>query len=463
MRLLLISPNMEMLPDPVFPLGLAFLSGALRGSRHEHRLLDLCFEDDRAAAMSTAVKDFRPDAVGLSIRNVDNVAYPNFHSYLPFFKEVVSILRRLTHAPIILGGSGYSVMPDGILNHLRADYGIQGEGERSLLLLLDRLEEDLPVSDIPGLLALSQSLPAAPPPCPSSLPAHEVPVPVREQLDSGKYLQLGGMGNIQTKRGCSFSCVYCTYPLIEGRDVRVRPPSAVVAEMEAMKRSGIDAFFVVDDIFNFPPHHAKSICQSILERGLHVRWSCYLHPQFVTESLLEVMKEAGCTSVEFGIDSGSDSQLERLGKSFTRAQVRRTSELCHKVGMPFCHSLIFGGPGEDRQTVRETFDLMEEVAPTAVIAMCGIRLFPGTRLAETASPEDLIFSGETFLEPTFYLARSSRPFLLDALQAHAAKTLNWILPGSNVNIDTRLQSKLRRFGLRGPLWEYMRMRRESKP
>jgi radical SAM superfamily enzyme YgiQ (UPF0313 family) len=463
MRILLISPNTEMLPDPVFPLGLAFLSGALRGTRHEHRLLDLCFEGDFAAALGKAVNEFRPDAVGLSIRNVDNVAYPNFRSYLPFFKQVVSTLRRLTGAPIILGGSGYSVMPHAILDHLQADYGIQGEGERSLPLLLDRMEDDLPIFNIPGLLTLAQTLPAAPPPCPSSLPAHEMPKPVREQLDSGKYLELGGMGNIQTKRGCSFSCVYCTYPLIEGRDVRVRPPSAVVAEMEELSRSGITTFFIVDDIFNFPPHHAKSICQSILERGLAVHWSCYLHPQFVTESLLGTMKAAGCTSVEFGTDSGSDSQLGRLGKSFTRADVRRTSELCHKAGMPFCHSLIFGGPGEDRQTLQETFDLMKEVAPTAVIAMCGIRLFPGTRLAETASPEDLIFSGEGFLEPTFYLARSSRPFLLDALQTHAATNPNWILPGSNVNIDTRLQSKLRRFGLRGPLWEYMQMRRDGNP
>jgi hypothetical protein len=182
----------------------------------------------------------------------------------------------------------------------------------------------------------------------------------------------------------------------------------------------------------------------------------------VTEPLLGAMKEAGCSGVELGIDSGSDTQMARLGKSFTRAQVRRASELCHKTGMPFCHSLVFGGPGEDRQTVEDTFDLMDEVAPTAVIAMCGIRLFPGTRLAETASSEDIVFTGTGFLEPAFFLARSSRPFLLDALQSHAATHSNWILPGSNVNIDTRLQSKLRRFGFKGPLWEYMQMRRDDR-
>jgi hypothetical protein len=103
---------------------------------------------------------------------------------------------------------------------------------------------------------------------------------------------------------------------------------------------------------------------------------------------------------------------------------------------------------------------MEEVSPTAVIAMVGIRLFPGTKLAEIASPRDLILTDETMLEPTFYLAESVRPFVLDLLHAHAEENKHWILPGSNVNIDRKLQEKLRRFGLKGPLWEHMQVRRK---
>jgi radical SAM superfamily enzyme YgiQ (UPF0313 family) len=458
-RILLVSANQERLPDPVFPLGLAYLSGALRETRHPHRLLDLCFEEDCFPAMEKAIAEFDPQAVGLSIRNVDNVAYPNTHSYLPFHRELVKHLRRLTRAIIIVGGSGFSLMPDSILEYLGADYGISGEGERTLPQLLDRLDEDLHAEGLPGIHGASPSPGARAPTAPGCLPAHLLPRPDRTELDRQRYLQLGGMGNIQTKRGCSFSCIYCTYPLIEGREVRLRPPADVVEELALEREWGTDTFFIVDDIFNFPPHHAKSICQGICDAGLKIRWSCYLHPQFVTESLLSVMKDAGCTSVELGIDSGSDDQLKRLGKSFTSSDIRRTSELCRKAGMPFCHSLIFGGPGEDRTTIRETLDLMDEVNPTAIIAMVGIRLFPGTPLADEALHADVIFTGKTFLEPAFYLARSCRPFLLDAIRSHAAEHSNWILPGSGVNIDERLQSKLRKFGLKGPLWEYMRLRR----
>jgi hypothetical protein len=89
----------------------------------------------------------------------------------------------------------------------------------------------------------------------------------------------------------------------------------------------------------------------------------------------------------------------------------------------------------------------------------GIRLFPATSLAQAATREDLILDDEAMLKPTFFLARAVRPFLLEMLQAHAATSRHWILPGSHVNINPKLQEKLRRFGLRGPLWEHMQIRR----
>ncbi|HBD10264.1 MAG TPA: B12-binding domain-containing radical SAM protein [Syntrophobacteraceae bacterium] len=358
----------------------------------------------------------------------------------------------------ILGGSGFSLMPRELLTYLKADYGICGEGERTLPHLLDHIRQGSPITGIPGLISRNSMVPQCLPG--PVLSTQEMLIPCRDRFANEQYLRFGGMGNIQTKRGCSFSCIYCTYPLIEGREVRLRRPGDVVREIEQLCARGISSFFVVDNVFNFPPHHAKSICQEILKRGLKVRWSCYLHPQFVTESLLSVMKDAGCSSVEFGADAGADDHLRRLGKSFSVAEIRRASELCHRVGLSFCHSLVFGGPGEDRNTIRATLDLMEEVSPTAIIAMVGIRLFPGTRLAEFAAPNDRISSDEAMLEPTFYLAETVRPYVLDLLREHAAQQPHWILPGSNVNINLRLQEKLRRFGLKGPLWEHMRVRRK---
>ena len=448
-----------MLPDPVFPLGLAFLSGALEQSSHQHEILDLCFTEDYGEALDQSVAEFAPEIIGLSLRNVDNVAYPNTHSYLPFYRKVISHLRQITSVPIVLGGSGFSLMPWLMLENLQADYGIVGEAEITLVQFLDHLERGQVPDQLAGVVSASSSR-VSQLIAPERFPSEDFLVPWRDKLANEAYLRFGGMGNVQTKRGCGFSCVYCTYPLIEGREVRLRPPKQVGEEIQQLSDQGVDTFFIVDNVFNFPPHHAQSICREIVQRNLQVSWSCYLHPQFVTESLLLLMKEAGCTGVEFGTDTGSDGLLTLLGKSFTTEEVRRASELCHKVGLSFCHSLVFGGPGESRETIRDTLTLMGEVSPTAVIAMVGIRLFPGTRLAEFASSEDLIITDETMLKPTFYLAQAVRPFVLDLLYEHAEENKNWILPGSNVNIDRRLQEKLRRFGLKGPLWEYMQIRRK---
>jgi radical SAM superfamily enzyme YgiQ (UPF0313 family) len=459
MRILLISPNTEMLPDPVFPLGLAFLGGALERSSHEHQVLDLCFVEDYGEALEKAVTDFGPEVIGLSLRNVDNVAYPNTHSYLPFYRKVVSHLKKLTSAPIVLGGSGFSLMPRPIMNDLEADYGIVGEGEIPLILFLDQLELGQSPDKVPGVItAHSNKTPKEI--TPQRFSMQDIIMPRREKLANEAYLRFGGMGNVQTKRGCTFSCVYCTYPLIEGSEIRLRSPKQVGEEIQHLYEQGVDNVFVVDNVFNFPPHHAHSVCKEILQRNLEVKWSCYLNPQFVTESLLSLMKESGCSGVEFGTDAGSDSVLKRLGKSFTTEEIRRASELCHKVGLSSCHSLIFGGPGESKESLQETFTLMDEVSPTAVIAMVGIRLFPGTKLADFASPEDLLIEDDSMLKPTFYLAESVRPFVLDMLYEHVKENKNWILPGSNVNIDRRLQEKLRRFGLKGPLWEHMQVRRK---
>jgi radical SAM superfamily enzyme YgiQ (UPF0313 family) len=144
MRLLLISPNIEMLPDPVAPLGLAFLSSALQSRGHETRCLDLCFEEDPEGALAKALAGFSPDAIGLSLRNIDNVAYPESISYLPFYRKVIERCRQGSPAPVILGGSGFTLMPRAILNFLGADGGIIGEGEEALAGILAEVADSSP-------------------------------------------------------------------------------------------------------------------------------------------------------------------------------------------------------------------------------------------------------------------------------------------------------------------------------
>ena len=151
--------------------------------------------------------------------------------------------------------------------------------------------------------------------------------------------------------------------------------------------------------------------------------------------------------------------LARLGKNFSPDDVRQASRLAREAGLEVCHSLSLGAPGETEETLEETFRLMEEISPTAVIAMVGLRIFPGTGLASQAQAEGLISAGIDFLDPLFYLSPAVKDRAVEIVRRRAALHPNWILPGLSINVSLRLQSKLRKIGVKGPLWEHMKVMR----
>lgn len=452
MKVLLVSPNVESLPDPVFPLGLAFIASALKRNRIPFDVLDLCFVRDFEAAIASAVADNQPDVIALSLRNVDNVSYPKYVSYVEFYRRTVHTFRKYSRACIVIGGSGFSLLPEAMLNHLGADYGVAGEGELSLVKLIDALgKKKVPITPSgPEIVSFGPGI---------VQDLNALGIPDRRGLDQAAYFRWGGMGNIQTKRGCPFECIYCTYPLIEGRKVRVRSPALICDEIEALLENGVDSLFVVDNEFNHPADHAQAVCSEIVKRKLSLKWSCYAHPRFVTPGLVESMLAAGCTGLEFGSDAANATMLAGMGKNFTVADLISASRVCRDSGMSFCHSLLLGGPGETMETVEQTLSAILAMDPTAVICMVGIRVFPGTRLAKIARDQGVTGPDTDFLKPVFYLSEAIEKKILPFVEEFSKQNPSWIFPGFNINIDVDLQKKLRRFGLKGPLWEHMKIGR----
>lgn len=450
MKVLLVSPNVETLPDPVFPIGLAYIAAALKGNRIEHQVLDLCFAQDYETAIVSAVNAFTPDLIGLSIRNVDNVSYPKYVSYLDFYRHVVQIFRQHSRGRVVIGGSGFALIPEAILDYVGADYGILGEGELSLVTFITALQQKKDTGDIFKSRIINHH---------SGIIENldELPIPDRSQFDNATYLKWGGMGNIQTKRGCPFNCIYCTYPVIEGKKVRQRSPNLVCDEIENMLENGIEHLFFVDNEFNFPLDHAQAVCQEIIQRRLPIKWSCYANPGFITNRLVDLMLEAGCTGLEFGSDAANEAMLVNMGKNFTVHDLENASSICRKSGISFCHSLLLGGPGETMETVQETLDAILGMSPTAAICMIGIRVFPKTKLSMIAREEGVIAAEEDFLKPVFYISAEIKNEILPHIKNFSKKHPTWIFPGLEVNINVELQKKLRRFGIKGPLWEHMRI------
>lgn len=448
MRVLLISPNEEILPDPVFPLGLAFLAGTLQKEGHEYRVLDFC-ANPQEGLLGETIKQFNPEAVCISLRNIDNVAYPHSTSYFPQYKKLCHHVRKLTDSPTIIGGAGFSLFPERLLQELEADFGIVGSGEKPLIELLQALSNKTGFADIPNLLVqqnvsntdfVSKNLPL-----PKILPSHQgFPLDV--------YYKLGGMANVQTKRGCSFNCSYCSYPLIEGKVTKTRPVEDVLAEIRGLIKAGFDEIYFVDSVFNQPVDYAKELCRAIIDAGLKIRWTCYGSPLGIDEEMVMLFKKSGCIGIEFGTDALSPDTLKGLGKSFTVEDVEKASLLCAKHDLPFCHAILAGGPGETKETFHETVERLAALHPTAVVFMTGIRIIPGTKLYELAIQEKIITEKTDMLEPVFYLSKTIQPVLEKEVKKLSRKYKNWIFPGHSIRSSPLLAKKLRQKGVRGPLW-----------
>ncbi len=217
-KVLLISLNRCDNPYPVFPLGLACLEAALHPAGYQTRWLD---QQADAQSVPDVLASFQPDFVGISLRNIDDVVIKRRETFFDPLPELTRQVRAACAAPVILGGSGFSIFPQALLQLAGADFGIQGEGEASLPALLRALEQRADCSAIPGLVYRRNGGIVANPA--QWLNLAGLNPAIRPDSVTDYYLRATSMLNIQTQRGCSSHCEYCTYPAIEGARFRRRP------------------------------------------------------------------------------------------------------------------------------------------------------------------------------------------------------------------------------------------------
>jgi radical SAM superfamily enzyme YgiQ (UPF0313 family) len=451
MKITIIAVNREKHPYPVQPLGALYITQALRLKGHEVKLLDLCFIDNVNEAILSNLNQFNPRIIGISIRNIDNTAFPNTKFYLPAIKEIVDFIKCNTDTLIIAGGSGFSVMPQPILNYLGLEMGIIGEGETAFCELVRKIERGIDFKGTDGLIFKDNDTYITNKTYLETLPDRYVE---RDDLDIERYIRDGSIVNILTKRGCAFQCIYCTYPLLEGTRVRLRNPASVAAEIKTInERYGIDYFYFSDSVFNFPLEHALEICREIIRNKLRIKWTAFFHPKFITAELVEMIVKAGCSGVELGIDAASGKMLTNLKKGFSVSELTEACLLCKNAGINTCCYLLFGGPGEDRETIKESFAVMEKINPTAVIALSGIRIYPGTELADIAVNEG--YELGNCLSPRYYIASTSNADedIIEIINQLVPRYRNLIYEGGSEEVSIEVLREMRASGVKGPLWE----------
>ncbi len=463
MRVALVNTN-RIIP-PIAPIGLDYVAEALGAAGHESDILDLCWEERWEPAVAKFLGGGEYGLVGVTVRNTDDCSFATRESFLPTLSSMVECIRKHTGAPIVLGGVGFSIMPEAVLARCGADAGVRGEGEFSLADLSGRLESNRPWDDLPGLVVRRDGTWRRNPG--STRPLSDLPPMSRSYLDNRRYFREGGQAGIETKRGCPRRCIYCADPVAKGKRVRVRAPADVAGEFARLVAMGIDHVHTCDSEFNIPEDHAIEVCREIIRRklGERLRWYAYCAPVPFTPELADLMSRAGCAGINFGADSGDDRMLGTLRRDFRASDIRRTASLCRKVGIAVMIDLLIGAPGETRESVVRTVEEMMEAGPDRVGVAVGVRVYPGTELADLVanrSGEEGLTGGQDLAEPVFFLEPKVSPFVFDLLEDLTRGDDRFLFfdparPERNYNYNANLLlTEAIRAGYRGAYWDILR-------
>jgi len=475
-KVLLVNPN-KMKPV-VAPIALDYLADSLQKKDCRVDLLDLAFSSDQGDSLGEYFKINNPDLIGITVRNTDDCYCASQEFFIPKIKNLIENMREQTDAPIVLGGCGFSVMPEQIMSYCRADFGITGEGEEALVLLAERLKTGEDHTDIPGLVYLKNGHYVTNKTCFMNLEQWDFSS--RDNVDNRRYFKEGGQGSIETKRGCDKNCIYCADPLAKGCKIRLRSIKNIVNELNELYKKGIDCIHFCDGEFNNPLYHAVAICEAMIESGLcdKIKWYAYASPKPFSQELARLMKRAGCMGIDFGVDSGNDSILQFLGRDFSVKDIIDTAKICNQEEMVFMYDLLLGAPGETRETLKETIELMKDIEPTCVGVSLGVRIYQGTKLAglvrKAGITEDnknligCIKGNQDFFMPIFYLSAKAGSDVSSYLSNLIDGDKRFFFPNTeqvgqdyNYNENDLLVDAIAQ-GYKGAFWDILRKLGEGK-
>jgi radical SAM superfamily enzyme YgiQ (UPF0313 family) len=448
MKILLISANTLKAPYPVYPIGLDHVAASIHG-KHQVSIEDLNVLDG-LDGLAESIRDFDPNLIGISLRNIDNTDTTDPVGFIGGYRTVMATVRQASSAPVVLGGSGFTLFPRRVLAALGADFGIVGEGER-LNHLIDALEAGQNPMGLPGVITPETKAFLLPAPW----TGNRKPRPADLSAHRHWYLKHGAMLNLQTKRGCPFRCIYCTYPLIEGRKLRQVAPIEVAKTALALEVEGARYLYITDSSFNADIDHSLDVARAFKRAGLTIPWGAFFTPLPMPDGYFETLANAGLKHVEFGTDSLSDTVLRSYGKPFTVDQVLAVHESALAAGCHVAHYFLLGGPGETRQTLEETLAHIDTLRKTVLFLFCGMRVYPHTALFHQCVEKGHIENGADLLEPVFYHGgRINDETIRRRVNQKAAGRANWVVGAGGQETAATIEQMYEK-GFSGPLWEYL--------
>ena len=360
------------------PLGLCYLAGDLRSRGYQVGIVDLAAGNRPPSDLAQYLHLHQPRIVGIT------GATPSFPNAL---RTAATVKQAIPSACVVLGGPHVTARPQEALDNPSVDCVVMGEGEEALASLADSLiRGKLPLAKVPGLSRRgdAQNLLATYPP----EPVHDLDglsYPARDLIDLHSYAQSGAM---LTSRGCSRRCIFCACGLGGTRPFRLRSARAVVEEMLYLRETfGVTRFEFHDDAFTTDVARAHDICRLVRDTPslADAQWGCQALASRFDESLAHAMADAGCLSVQFGVESGNPDVLKRTGKGISTGDAEKAVRAAHSAGIrTIVTSFIIGFPWDTADTIHDTLAFALRLRQLgATHTPCSVLTpFPGTPVGD---------------------------------------------------------------------------------
>ncbi len=421
------------------PNGLLYLAAVLEAHGHQVRVIDGLSRFLSAAAVIELIEDFRPDLVGLTLATI------------AFYRAVAlarMIKEKRPDLPIVVGGPDVSARLDEYGAHLPAfpfDLAVYGEGERTIVELVQALEKGGELDGVRGLIHTRRGAARINPPRPWLTALDDLPLPARHLLpDLQKYrpnlltYKRRPWTTMITSRGCPNQCTFCDRSLF-GQRYRARSAQGVFDEMDHLQRDyGIREVHFMDDTFTVHRGRVEELCDRLIAARSNLAWMCFARADNLDQRLLAKMRRAGCWMISLGIESGDAGVLRIIKKGIDLDQVRRVCGWSRRLGVAVRGLFMLGLPTETKQTIRRTIDLARSLN-LYTADFCITYLLPNTELSRTAADYGRAgrdnfgsMSGHTSGELTFIPRGFTQKELLD-YQRRAYLSL-FLRPGAALNI-----------------------------
>ena len=331
--------------------------------------------------LSFLLQRFKPEIVGITIPTAK----------YQIARELVNFIKaRNKKIKIVVGGPHPTILPEDTLKIEEIDFVVRGEGEETLVELVDSIEKGKNTDKIKGISYKKKGKIINQPSRKYIENLDLLPFPNWDLLYGHDKIPVNCLGTIIGSRGCPYQCIFCASKKIWGLRVRYRSIENIIQEIKEKKEKyGIDLFNFNDDSFTIRKEEVMKFCNTLIREKIKINWKSDTRVNLVDFELLKKMKESGCVQISMGIECGNDKMLKYVKKGITVEQVVKAFEIANKLGIGTLAYFMIGFPNETKEDIEDAINLMKKVKPSHPCWSI-VTPYPGTELYEICMREGLI-------------------------------------------------------------------------